>query len=264
MFSAIRSWANKRPILRAAIVRTRPWRARLSWRAWRAQLIAHGVGPWRPLVPEDDLKECIRNALDRLMEGESGFRMGNYLEFGVSRGTSLACVYQVLNEKGLLHNRLFGFDSFKGMPAEAANEGWRAGQYHSTLGATRRYLRKRGVDADRTCLVKGWFADTLKPEKVSEYDIDHASLIMIDCDIYSASKDALDFCAPLIRSAAVIMFDDWGWRSDKNLIGQREAFEEFLANNPDFTADPLPAYHRAARAFMVRRTHVMKSTGNQP
>ena len=32
---------------------------------------------------------------------------------------------------------------------------------------------------------------------------------MIDCDIYSSARTALDFCGPLIRDRAVLVFDDW-------------------------------------------------------
>ena len=36
---------------------------------------------------------------------------------------------------------------------------------------------------------------------------------MVDCDIYSASREALWFSEPLIHDMAVIFFDDWGWRA---------------------------------------------------
>ena len=91
-------------------------------------------------------------------------------------------------------------------------------------------------------LVKGWFKDTLTEKTRRELALDKASLIMVDCDIYSASKDALRFSEPHIRKHAVILFDDWGWREGE--IGQKEAFEELLAAHPDLTAEPLPTYFR--------------------
>lgn len=219
-----------------------------------ARLQASGlVGDWTPLVPETAFSNCIGNAIRRLHLEEPNEAFGNYLEFGVSRGTSMACVFQVLQQAGLSRARLIGFDSFRGMPPEAAEQGWPPGAYHSTLSATRRYLLSEGVDLDRVTLVPGWFRDTLTPQRRTELSIGKASLIMIDCDIYSASKEALTFSEPLIGERAILVFDDWGWRSDSGEIGQKEAFEEFMADHPGLTAEPLDAYIPQARVFLMRR-----------
>ena len=55
---------------------------------------------------------------------------------------------------------------------------------------------------------------------------------MIDCDIYSATKEALDFCKPLIKDQCIIIFDDWNSQDNSNVNGERKAFEEFLHENP--------------------------------
>ena len=222
-------------------------------RALRARLRASGVGSWRPLVPEHDFADCVRRAVAAIRAAGPGRPFGDYLEFGVSRGTSLAVVHHVLAESGLPGVRLIGFDSFEGMPPDAAREGWQPGQYHSTLGATRRYLAARGVRMRHVELVKGWFSETLTPETRARLGIRRAGLIMIDCDIHSASRAALDFSEPHIRGHAVIMLDDWGWRADGGKVGQKEAFEEFLAAHPDLVAEPLESYLPQARVFMVTR-----------
>jgi len=57
---------------------------------------------------------------------------GDYLDFDVSRGTSLACMHRVVTRLSLDNVRLFGFDSFEGMPSNAAWEDlgvWRPGQF---------------------------------------------------------------------------------------------------------------------------------------
>lgn len=212
-----------------------------------------GVLPWKPLVPEAAFTGCLRHALRELRRHEPAEAMGDYLEFGVSRGTSMACVHRVLQERALSHVRLIGFDSFEGMPAEAAEQGWRPGEFRSTLDATRRYLAAREVDLERVTLVKGWFKDTLTPETRDRLSIGKASVILIDCDIYTASKEALAFSEPHIRDRAVVVFDDWGLETRMRNIGQKEAFEEFLAGNPDIHAEPLPAYAPQARVFMLSR-----------
>lgn len=213
--------------------------------------VKHGLTNWIPLVPEDDLFDCCEHAINRLRE--RGHVFGDYLEFGVSRGTSLACMHRVLVTQGLDDVRLIGFDSFEGFPVGADAEGWPEGDAASSLKATRRYLSQRGVRFDRTTLVKGWYKDTLTPETVRRLALNKASIIMIDCDIYSASRAALFFCEPLLIDRAVILFDDWGWREQAREVGQKEAFAEFLDAFPQLTAVPLASYFEHARVFMVER-----------
>lgn len=242
--------------MRRIAVPPRPTRSSLAalWDRCERKLHRRGLTPWKawqPLVPEDALTDCVKHALGEVLRHRSRDELGDYLEFGVSRGTSMACVYQAMRDLEV-RMRLIGFDSFEGMPGEAAWQGWHPGQYSSTITATRRYLRRHGVPASEVELVKGWFDDTLTDDTRRRFGIGVASLIMIDCDIYTSSKAALDFCAPHIDDRSVIMFDDWGYR--EKAVGQREAFEEFLAEHPDLTAEPLPSYLDEARVFMVSRT----------
>jgi len=215
------------------------------------RLRAWGFAAWDPLVPEDRFYLSCREAIRTIRSAGPDEPVGHYLEFGVSRGTSLACMHRALVDEGLSQTRLIGFDSFEGLPAEASREGWNPGAFQSSLSATRRYLGKAGVDWARVTLVKGWFKDTLKPGNIR--GIDKASFIMIDCDIYSASKDALWFCEPLIRGHAVVFFDDWAAGPVLERPGQREVMQEFLAAFPRISAQPLPSYAAAARVFLLTR-----------
>jgi len=238
------------------IARQAKWTAGIELRRAKRAISARMLWQWKPLVPEDDFTACARNAIQTLKRLSPDQSFGDYLEFGVSRGTSLACMFHALEKEGLSNLRLIGFDSFEGLPPEAAEAGdknWEPGAYKSTLTATRRYLQSKNVDERRVTLIKGWFKDTLTPTTKETHNIDKASLIMIDCDIYSASRDALLFSASAIKDHAVIFFDDWGWRSDIGEIGQKEAFEEFLTAFPQLRAEPLPAYLPQARVFLVTR-----------
>jgi hypothetical protein len=220
--------------------------ARAILRAARSR----GLAPWTPLVPAGAFSETCALAIRTLKDKDHEF--GDYLEFGVSRGTSMACMHAALREAALGHVRAIGFDSFEGLPQEAQGEGWIPGSYRSTMRATLAYLRTKGVDVSKVELVRGWFKDTCTPATAQRLAIRKASLIMVDCDIYTASCEALTFCAPLIADSAVMIFDDWGWREDAGAIGQKEAFAEFLAANPRLTATPLqPAYIPQARIFHV-------------
>lgn len=224
------------------------------WNKFNSRYLApYGFGQWRVLVPADEFTKTVTESLDLLLHKEASTDLGDYVEFGVSRGTSLACVYNVFKAKNLDHVRLVGFDSFEGMPPESAEEGWTPGAYRSTLAATKNYMESQGVTFDRVELVKGWFDDTLTPENMARLGLTKASLLMVDCDTYSATKLALEFCLPLIHEQAVMIFDDWGARSERNEIGQREAFQELIADRGEFAAEPLPAYHSVSRVFLLTR-----------
>lgn len=217
------------------------------------RLKASGYAPWQPLVAEEDFRRCILAAIRELQQADPRSEIGDYLEFGVSRGTSLASAYKGLTEVGLKQVRLIGFDSFQGLPPEAVEQGWAPGTFASTIKATQRYLRQQGVDLSRVDLVPGWFEDTLNEDTKSRHALRKASLIMMDCDIYSATRTALWFCESLITDQAVILFDDWGWREERGEIGQKEAFAEFLAEFSCFKARPVESYFAHARAFHVSR-----------
>ncbi len=212
-----------------------------------------GLTSWKPLVPEDEFVGAVSNALDMLMLPGSTADIGTYLEFGVSRGTSMSCVYRVLSQKGLGDTAIFGFDSFEGMPVDSVGQGWKPGQYHSTIGATRRFLAGRGVPLERVTLVKGWYEDTLTPELARRIDAGSTGLVMYDCDTYTSTRRALEFSLPLLADRAVLIFDDWGSRSDKNEAGQREAFQEVVLDRHKVRATPLPAYGRNPRMFLFER-----------
>ncbi len=159
---------------------------------------------------------------------------------------------------GLTKMRLFGFDSFQGLPQAAAHEDegkWKPGAWRSDLEFTKAVLEAEGVNMNRVTLVPGWFSDTCVPETARKHGMSKASVIMVDCDIYSSTKEALNFCAPLIKDSALMLFDDWhtGQLAAKNM-GERKAFEEWLEEQGCFTAEPFGAYRAKSETFIVRRT----------
>ena len=212
-----------------------------------------GFASWTPLIPEQQFSRAVHLAVEKLLEKETPEGLGDYLEFGVSRGTSMSAVFRVLKQSRLSGVRLIGFDSFEGMPEDSDKEGWAEGLYHSTINATKKYLKNKDVDMSRVQLVKGWFKDTLNQRTKESLGIKKASIIMIDCDIYSASKTALNFSVPLIEDYALLIFDDWGWTADSGIVGQKEAFEEIMEQYPDLVATQLSGYIPQSRVFLLSR-----------
>lgn len=212
-----------------------------------------------PYVNSDELKESYAKAIAHLTE--AGAPVGDYLEFGVCHGTSMKCMNDALTEAGQSDYRLFGFDSFEGLPPEADtdDEGvWSAGQFDSDEEYTRELLTKGGIDWGRTELVVGWYSDTLNEQLMTSKDMSRkAGVVMVDCDMYLSAKDSLDFCVEAMADHAVVFFDDWfsgGDLAERNL-GEKRAFDEFLAENPQFTAEERPdlRYGRGSNVYIVRR-----------
>lgn len=208
------------------------------------------------------LMHTYREGLRLLAERDPDAAAGDYLEFGVYHGTSLSCMHRVREELGLTSRmRLFGFDSFEGLPESAAWEDdrvWAPGMFKSSFDFTRANLRRWGVRDDEVVLVKGWFNESLTPELRARHAIRHASVVMVDCDLYSSTVDVLRFVEPLVGSHAVLVFDDWdsGDLASKQM-GERLAFEEYLAAHPHFGAEEIPGLNykdkAGPRVFMLRR-----------
>jgi hypothetical protein len=210
------------------------------------------------LVPEKAWSGRFRQAISYLANKSPLEELGDYLEFGVYNGTSLSCAYKVVEELGYKGLRFFGFDSFEGLPENSAiddDEPWNPKQFKCDIEFTRKFLSNRGVNWDRVFLLKGWFLDTLNRGTVEKFSIRRASVIMVDCDLYSSTVEVLNFCEPLIRDEAIIFFDDWhsGDLAKKNK-GQKRAFSEFLEKHPNFSVSPLEGYSKTSEAFHITRT----------
>jgi O-methyltransferase len=209
----------------------------------------------RPLVPAQELQQAYARAL-RLLR-DRGAAPGDYLEFGVCHGTSMLSMHRAVQDLGVAGVRLFGFDSFEGLPPEADtdDEGlWPKGAFASDHAYTRERLTRGGVDWNRTFLIKGWFSDTLNDRLVREHRLKRAGVIMVDSDIYTSAVQALAFCEPLIVDTSVVFFDDWhsGGLAEKNL-GEKKAWDEFLAKHRHFEVEDLESYSEGSKAFVIRR-----------
>jgi O-methyltransferase len=219
--------------------------------------------PAQQLVPTEELERVYRRAVAYLRDG-TGYPVGDYLEFGVYRGDSLLCMDRIRCELGMSF-RLFGFDSFEGLPAlEQGDEnlGWTAGLFRSNYKRTKKRLERSGLNRKDAVLVKGWYKETLTPELARRYNLVKASTIMIDCDLYSSTRTALEFCAPLIKDEAIVFLDDWDGGSGLAERGEGEAraFGEFLRLHPEFASEEFDTYYHTemdsvprAKVFRISR-----------
>ena len=209
----------------------------------------------KKLIIEEELRSKYRQGLLYLASKYGKASLGDYLEFGVYDGTSMITMHRVLEELGYGHIRLFGFDSFEGLPITATtdDEGhWQPGAFKSDYEFTMQVLNSEKVNLQRTFLTKGFFESTLTNELREKHKISKASVMMIDCDMYLSAKEALEFCAPLIVDEAMVVFDDWFPLAERNL-GEKRAFNEFLRAHPYFGAEEFGTYPPYGKTFLVSR-----------
>jgi predicted O-methyltransferase YrrM len=153
-------------------------------------------------------------------------RDGLVCEFGVFEGASTNYLARRLPGR-----RLFGFDSFEGLP-----EDWRpdfeAGMF-STGG------RLPQVEANVT-LIKGWFEQTLPPFAAAHPG--QVALLHIDCDLYSSTKCVLAHLGDRIGPGAILVFDEFfnypGWeehefRAFSEFVKARQLRHEIIAWNAE-------------------------------
>lgn len=210
------------------------------------------------LVDEARFRDAVGAGIDRLLARIGDDELGDYLEFGVYNGSTLAIVHDLLDRRGRTTSRLFGFDSFEGLPPEANvddNNIWMPGQYRCPEDFARDFLTRRGVDWQRVTLIKGWFSETCKPATRAHHRMKKAGIIMVDSDLYSSAVEALNFCEPLIGRHALVIFDEYypGGRKDR-FLGEEKAFAEFLEARPDITSTELDeSYSFGSRIFLLER-----------
>jgi len=158
---------------------------------------------------------------------------GDIVECGVAKGASLLML-AALTEDGRYPRRVWGFDSFEGLPAPAPQdeperhpELIKAGRLAESEAAVRtRLLRSgilRGKLESRLVLVKGWF-----PSTFTEYTGGPIALLHLDVDLYQSYKDCLEWLEPQVAANGVIAFDEY---QDK-WVGARRAIEEYYGGTP--------------------------------
>lgn len=205
------------------------------------------------LVPPKDLMAFFARCLSLLGELK-GDDLGDYLEFGVFNGSSMASLSHALSRSGL-NMRRFGFDGFQGLPEGSDEEDggvWQAGFYQCSFSDMQRGLRNKGVNPDFVNWISGWYDETLCPELVEEHGIQNVGIAFVDCDTYSSAKTVLDFLAPLIDQPAILVFDDWKLNDlDIEEAGEYRAFNEFLGQNPHLQATEIGSYSRKSKAFLL-------------
>ena len=155
-----------------------------------------------------------------------GGPVGPYYEFGVGPGGSLVSYAHALSalcKVGRIEESqypIFAFDTFEGLPATNDRRDMKPGWSPGRFGDTEERVRRRVLGAlsprfrAGLHLLRGKFEETLTPRLRESMRPCAPAIINIDCDYYSSCRTVLEWVSPLLRTGAILYFDDvwefWG------------------------------------------------------
>jgi lipopolysaccharide biosynthesis glycosyltransferase len=154
----------------------------------------------------------------------------SFVECGVAKGGCLALMAHVAGA----NNKIFGFDSFEGMPEITKQD---LGDYNKSdifngfgkvgdnlsggIDSVYKTFRSLNVNMKNTTLIKGFFKDTLNvPENIE--NIREIGVLRLDGDWYESTKTCLDKLYDKVIVGGVIIIDDYG-----HWVGAKRATDEF-------------------------------------
>lgn len=177
-----------------------------------------------PIIRIEERKDTVYNRFDHSEE------ISDYLplmidgldihEYGTCSGSTLQRALNVFKTNNKAFNRVFAYDSWLGLPdtkhEEWFNRDWDVGSFCAlkefnvkTIEELLPLLREK-IGHDVT-FISGWYKDTLNKITVDKYKLKQAMYVNIDVDIYSSTKQVLDFCLDygIIAPGTVFRYDDW-------------------------------------------------------
>lgn len=199
--------------------------------------------------------EAIREAFAiAKVQADAGVR-GDYYEFGLFRGFTFLAAKRACDDLGLDDVRLYGFDSFSGLPPvqkdDQAGGKFFTGQFACARDAVEGHLNAHGMDWSRAALIEGYYSDSLTEELRTRHPFRRACVVLLDCDLYESTSDALRWLEPYLDAGTVVLFDDWkSYGSDPNL-GQPRAFAEYLTRTPRLRSEQLWDFGHNGRGFRL-------------
>ena len=182
--------------------------------------------------------------------------VGDYYEFGVYEGSFFyGAIAQLLNyskrrlssssklgrnkdadQKRLkiMNETIFhAFDSFEGLPElgneDKYSEDFMTGQFACSEETFLKNGKNLGAPMNRIKTHKGWYKDTCTAKYANSRLSKKASIIMLDCDLYSSAKDAFQLISALIQDGTILIIDDWFSNKGSPFHGVQKAFYEWTA-----------------------------------
>ena len=199
---------------------------------------------------------AIEEAFKMARELHGNEPIGDYYEFGLYKGYTFFTAYRIAQKLGLTETNFYGFDSFRGLPPveDVDKTGGRffEGQFTYNRQKVEKNLRQHGMDFKKVRLIEGFYDDTLNEELKEDIAVRPAGVVMMDCDLYSSTRTALNWLEGLIIDKTIVVFDDWYSFTEGEELGQQRALKEFQQRNKHLVFESGIEYERSGKMFIVR------------
>lgn len=181
-----------------------------------------------PLFQWSDREKMILEALRFVRANKVE---GDYYEFGVGEGYTLATAARISAKLGFKENmQILGFDSFKGLPKPEGLDlygNFKEGDYAFTLDNVIQNFPKS--ELYRLGIFECWFGE-LETTCDRKY-FKPAAVVWIDCDMYASTVPVFTWITPLLQSGTILCFDDWNCFKGSPFRGQKLAFNTWCTEH---------------------------------
>jgi hypothetical protein len=164
---------------------------------------------------------------------------GYYMEFGSHEANTMRMAWQCFGHLFAWH--FIAFDSFQGLPEIAAIDAqdiWEQGKLATAEAEFIRLCRSAGMPAGRLSTVRGFYEQSLTPERAAGLAGRKAAVVYVDCDLYLSTVPVLEFIRGFLQPGTIIVFDDWNCFHADPDKGERRAWREFRDRYPHLAFEP--------------------------
>ena len=228
-----RTWCDpKIGWLHKAMHKSGPRQGEFKWaRTWHS---SHGEWKnyalvWHELVPhlvvalEKATSEMVGSSAQHHESLRQLAQRGDVYAFGVAQGHNLEILHDILPKR-----RLYGFDSFLGLPAEddagSRIAAWKEGDFKAR--ATPEAIARAAGGSTFAKVFSGFFNETLTPALAAAEHMRPAIFLDVDCDLHASTVSVLDwaFTQRIARVGTLIGYDDfWTVPCDQHRKAERAA-----------------------------------------
>lgn len=189
-----------------------------------------------------------------------------YYEFGLYRGFSIWYAEQLTRELDMSDLRLYGFDSFEGLPdpqldVEAAI--FSRGDFRGSYDAVTKHLVDWKADLSRIALFKGFYSQSAFASFSATEKFLPAAVCLIDVDLYESCVPVLEFMSNYLVPGSFVLFDDFNQIGDNNAAGERRALAEFQSAQPGIRLDHVFDYGWEGAVYRVSSIEERTSLHNR-
>ena len=175
-----------------------------------------------------------------------------YFEFGCHSARTFSAVINAAKYFKMENMQFFAFDSFQGLPTTDVNEDgvFQTGEFATPINEFLSKVKFRtGLKLNPQNIIEGYYSDSLTEDVQKR--MPKVGMVHIDVDLYSSTKEVLNFIKPLLVVGTVILFDDYYCFPPDSQHGEMKALIEFCEENPDFKVKEWKSYSTFGQSFFV-------------